>query len=218
MRVERVYLDGIETGERLRPLDPERVAAMQASIREIGLRTPLTVMSKLNGDDTRMILVAGHHRLEALRANGDDAAPCFVIDDDEIDAKLWEIAENLYRSDLSKEQRDEHIRLYAKLLSEKEEREKPTQAAHVSAAGGRGNKSIATKVAEQVGLHRDTVKRALNPSPPKPPKVADSPVTDEEAVERQVAALMSAWNKASPEARTEFMARIDVPVMDRRAA
>ncbi len=34
----------------------------------------------------------------------------------------------------------------------------------------------------------------------------------------QVAALMSAWNKASAEARQEFLARIDVPVMDRSAA
>ncbi len=49
-------------------------------------------------------------------------------------------------------------------------------------------------------------------------KVADAPLNDEAAQERQVAALMSAWNKASAEARQEFMDRIDVPVMDRNAA
>jgi ParB-like chromosome segregation protein Spo0J len=48
-------------------------------------------------------------------------------------------------------------------------------------------------------------------------KVADAPLNDEAAQERQVAALMSAWNKASAEARQEFLDRIDTPVMDRAA-
>lgn len=49
-------------------------------------------------------------------------------------------------------------------------------------------------------------------------KIADAPLNDEAAQERQVAALMSAWNKASAEARAEFLARIDTPVFDRSAA
>lgn len=49
-------------------------------------------------------------------------------------------------------------------------------------------------------------------------RVADAPLDDEDAKERQVAALMAAWNKASAEARQEFLARIDVPVFDRSAA
>lgn len=43
-------------------------------------------------------------------------------------------------------------------------------------------------------------------------------VGDYEAIERQVSALMSAWNKASAEARQEFLARVDTPVFDRSAA
>lgn len=49
-------------------------------------------------------------------------------------------------------------------------------------------------------------------------KVADAPLNDEAAQERQVAALMSAWNKATAEARAEFLARIETPIMDRTAA
>lgn len=49
-------------------------------------------------------------------------------------------------------------------------------------------------------------------------RIADAPIDDEDAKERQVAALMAAWNKASAEARQEFLERIDVPVMDRSAA
>lgn len=110
MRTERVYLDGIETLERLRPLHTDRVSALKSSIEEIGLRTPLTVMAKADGDDTRMILVAGHHRLEALRQIGEEATECFVIDDDEIDAKLWEIDENLMRATLSASEEAAHLK------------------------------------------------------------------------------------------------------------
>ena len=46
-------------------------------------------------------------------------------------------------------------------------------------------------------------------------KHADDPLNDFEARERQVASLMSAWNRASPEARQEFLHRVDRPVMDR---
>jgi len=53
---------------------------------------------------------------------------------------------------------------------------------------------------------------------PKAPRIADDPESDEAALERQVAAIMAAWNKAAPEARREFLNRIDTPVMDRGAA
>lgn len=49
-------------------------------------------------------------------------------------------------------------------------------------------------------------------------RIADAPLDDEDAKERQVATLMSAWNKASAEARQEFLDRIDAPVFDRNAA
>lgn len=52
---------------------------------------------------------------------------------------------------------------------------------------------------------------------PKQPKVAADPLDDVMACERQVARLMDAWNAAGPEARQEFMLRIDQPVFDRAA-
>lgn len=52
----------------------------------------------------------------------------------------------------------------------------------------------------------------------KPVKIADDPLSDMESQERQVAALMAAWNRASPDARQEFLQRIDAPVFDVGAA
>lgn len=49
-------------------------------------------------------------------------------------------------------------------------------------------------------------------------KLSDEPLNDMEAAEKQVAALMSAWNKAGKAAREEFLLRIEQPVMDRQFA
>lgn len=49
-------------------------------------------------------------------------------------------------------------------------------------------------------------------------KPAPEPLNDDDAHEKQVAALMAAWNKASKEAREDFLSRIDTPVFDRSAA
>jgi ParB-like chromosome segregation protein Spo0J len=48
----------------------------------------------------------------------------------------------------------------------------------------------------------------------KQPLAAD-PLNDLEATEKQLAALMSAWNRAGPEAREKFLATVDGPVFDR---
>ena len=68
-------------------------------------------------------------------------------------------------------------------------------------------------VGEQVAeIHR----LASEKRKPREAKLADEPLNDFEANERQVAALVSAWNRASPEARQQFLDRIDRPVMDAR--
>jgi hypothetical protein len=46
-------------------------------------------------------------------------------------------------------------------------------------------------------------------------KMADEPLNDFEVEEKQLAALMAAWNKAGMGAREKFLARIDQPVFDK---
>lgn len=69
---------------------------------------------------------------------------------------------------------------------------------------------------QQVIAAKDEVNRreAQPKGTPRAPKIADAPESDDAALERQVAALMAAWNRAGPDARKEFMGRIESPIMD----
>jgi ParB-like nuclease domain len=89
--------------------DPERLKALAASIKEIGLRTPITVRRATKVKDGRDIdayeIVAGRHRYEAVRSLGAEEIACVVTDDDDLHAQLWEIDENLIRAELSPSER-----------------------------------------------------------------------------------------------------------------
>lgn len=58
-------------------------------------------------------------------------------------------------------------------------------------------------------------KRLINPQrADRPVTLAAAPLGDLESVEKQLASLMSAWNRAGPEARAEFLEMVDQPVFD----
>lgn len=86
-------------GNRLRTLNEEKVAALMLSIPEHGLRNPISVYG-LQSDEF-VDLSAGAHRLEAMRRLGRETVPCVHYQGDALDRELWEIDENLIRSDLT---------------------------------------------------------------------------------------------------------------------
>ena len=238
--------------------------ALKVSIGEIGLRTPLTVVSQADGDDTRMILVAGLHRLEALRDLGEEFVDCFVLSEGSGDAELWEIDENLARGELTDAQRADHhsrrkIILEARGLAQSNggDRRSDERKAHL--------KSYADQASQAFGAHPATVRKdvrrgdkispdvladvsgspldkgvvldelAATPKPEQPAKLeqirrereaprvvlvkpAADPLNDPEAHEKQLAALMAAWNRSAAVVRAEFLLRIEEPVFDRGAA
>lgn len=254
MQTERLFITDIETEGRLRAVDPAKVRAIKASIAEIGLRTPLTVSATLVDDEWHHRLVAGAHRLEALRELGEEWADCFVMDGDPDDAALWEIDENLARSELTDAERADHHKRREQILSDKglvktktgpiAANSATTPYAKRAAADlgvsersvrqhlARGKKIEADVLAEVAGtpLDKGVVLDELARTAPadqhdklaeiaaryksKLPLAAD-PLNDLEATEKQLAALMSAWNRAGPEAREKFLETIDGPVFDR---
>jgi ParB-like nuclease domain len=183
--------------DRLRKLNPSAVARLAKSIAELGLQTPIDV--RRTGD--RYTLIAGLHRLEAVKQLGLARIECRELEEGSLTAKLWEIAENLHREELTIAERDEQIRLYVELRQQAivqanaeraRQAAKPSQDAKVSPQpdkGGRGKKGKVTEASEELGISKDIVRRALKPKP-KPkrpsglgpaqgPKRAGNPATGE---------------------------------------
>lgn len=256
MRIEQVFVDGVDVGERLRPLHEPTVQSLVESMGRLGLLQPITVYTP---DNNRIILVAGYHRLEAARRLEWDEIDCIFVNADEIECQLREIAENLHRAELTAAERDEHLARWIELT---ESKQKVLRQLDAKPQGGRPEGGIraaarelgiseadarravkvaslsdeAKQAARDTGLdkNRSALLKAAKESAPaeqvrkitelalakvaKPQKPADPPLNDFETTERQVAALMAAWNRAGREAREQFLSRIERPVMDQRYA
>lgn len=205
----------VEVGERHRALSDDAVNRLAASMKEIGLRHPISVRvvdeMMVDGKATSgvPVLVAGAHRLAAAKLLGWDEIDCMEVDDDSVTAELWEISENLHRLDLTKDQRDEHIRRYAELIKTQRALPRQNDAPTELRSDGRKKgpqheKGVAREIAEETGISVRTVQRALNP-PPEP----KNPLPDHDVETVQFNTLMAAWNRAGTEARERFIDSID---------
>ena len=92
-----IRLDHIAIPPGRRTVDPDAVTNLKKSIAALGLQHRVTVRKR----DDAYVLVAGAHRLEAFRQLGKERIPATVVDFDEFQAELFEIAENLVRNQLS---------------------------------------------------------------------------------------------------------------------
>jgi ParB family transcriptional regulator, chromosome partitioning protein len=161
-----VALDQIDIPTNARPTHADKVSELVASIRLLGLQSLPTVVER-NG---RYMLVAGRHRLEALRVLGKETVPVRIVDFNDVEARLWTISENLHRNELNALDRAEQVDEFERLSKEirsaaKDEQpepapasEKPVQVAHVS--GGRGNTGGISASARELGVSLQEIIRA----------------------------------------------------------
>jgi hypothetical protein len=158
----------IIVGDRLRALDRESVERLKESISRIGLKTPISVRSSVQG----WTLVAGRHRLAACIELGIKQIAVVVETSSELDARLWEIAENLHRAELTALERAEHVSQWIKLRGERragascdQADEKLDQVGPVSelipARGGRGREGGVRAAARELGISRAGALRAV---------------------------------------------------------
>ena len=133
------------------------------SMQSIGLQHPITVRFVKNFNDpeygvvdSAVVLVAGRHRLEGARRLGWGTIACSVVEMDERQARMWEIAENLHRADLTKLERDKQI---AEWIGLAEAEGISSQVANKSGAG-RPESGI-SKAARELGIDKDDAYRAV---------------------------------------------------------
>jgi ParB-like chromosome segregation protein Spo0J len=108
----------IIVGEHRRPLNPERVAELERSIAAIGLQTPITIRYATGYLDDKPTLVAGAHRLQAVKNLGWSEIPAHVFEGDDREARMWELAENLHRAELTALERSEQLAEWIRLAEE----------------------------------------------------------------------------------------------------
>lgn len=90
----KIPVDEIQVREGRRELDTTHVRELADSIRELGLLNPVTV-------DKENYLIAGLHRLEAVKLLEWPEVECTVSSLEGLQAELAEIDENFVRNDLS---------------------------------------------------------------------------------------------------------------------
>jgi ParB/RepB/Spo0J family partition protein len=124
---------------RKRNIDQANVDRLVESISAIGLLSPIVVRRTSQPDV--MHLVAGRHRLEAMKRLGRQEIECLVVSDGELQAELMEIDENLCRAELSpaeeaiaiKRRKEIYLALHPETAAGK------SQAAAMNAKLGRGH-------------------------------------------------------------------------------
>jgi ParB family chromosome partitioning protein len=127
----------------MRSADPAQVAALKASIAEVGLLCPITVCKSEVMFDGALRdgfrLVAGLHRLEAARALGWQEIPANIVDLDQQQQIIAECDENLCGAKLTKAERA----MFTARRKEAYELLHPETVAGVAGANAKHNSAVA---------------------------------------------------------------------------
>ena len=197
-------LDVIVVGERLRPVNAAIVDALAEVIAQDRFKGAILVRPMPGNPRLRKYeLVAGAHRLAAMRRLGRTKIPCDVQELSDDEALKAEIDENLIRGTLTPLERGEAIvaraRLYAKLYPERmtedgyAKRGRPTNSAKISElVGAAPSMGFAESVAEEIGLTDRHIRNALAVGriPPETrARLHGTPIAKNEGLLRQLASM-----------------------------
>lgn len=197
--MKTIAIDLIDDTNRLRPVNMDWAETIAASVEQKGLDTPISVRPTEGG---RFILVAGGHRLAAMKLLGWTELKVgdhvIIRDMSDLQARLAEIDENLIRHELTPLDR-------AIFLAQRKE---VYEAMHPETAHGGDRKSKKTKdeiksqtlrldlparftaeASERVGLSERTIQLALMLVEKLSPKTIDA--LRGTALERNFSALMT---------------------------
>jgi ParB family chromosome partitioning protein len=221
---ERMTIEAIDVGPRLRPVNEDVVATLMRSIQRLGQLQPISVFSP---NDFTVILVAGAHRLEAMRRLGMEDIDVIFVTGDEVDRELCEIAENLHRAELTALERDVQIARWIELTAAMQ-----TQVSSQVATkpqGGRPESGVRA-ASRELGIDKDDAQRAVKVaslSDEAKQAARDAGLDDNRAalldaakettpeaqvaklnqrtVDKQLKALTSAWEAAGDDARLRHL-------------
>lgn len=160
----KIRVDDIQVKAGRRELDTDHVRELADSIKELGLLNPLTV-------DKENVLIAGLHRLEAVKLLEWPEVECTVSSLEGLRAELAEIDENIVRNDFTAIEYGEML-LRRKEIYETlhpETKAGVAQAVAMNRAVGNNvadkmsatSKSFVEDTAEKLGVDQRTVRRQI---------------------------------------------------------
>lgn len=161
--ISTIRLDCIESSTLARPLIAGSIDALAESIGNIGLIQPITVVPCAKYRDGQKIeafrLVAGHHRVAAMRKIGWSECSARVLPESTtaLAAELMEIDENLCRAELSAAQRAKAIKRRKEIWDAM----RPESGRNPPTSGGRGNTSFAAETSAASGESKRRVNEHL---------------------------------------------------------
>jgi ParB family chromosome partitioning protein len=158
--LKSISISDIHIGERLREIEEDHAQAIAASIKEVGLQSPITVRPTPAAKGGKFTLVAGAHRLRACEIAGLSEVDALVVKADGREAQLLEITENLFRNELSVIDRAVFVQKYRELWEDE----------HGAIKAGRpddnrvtvtqlGTISFSAHVADRLGVSEASAKR-----------------------------------------------------------
>lgn len=156
-----IPIDAVQVPAGRRKPVQTKVKALADSIALLGLRTPITVLPA--DAEGRHGLVAGRNRLEACRLLGHTEI-AVEVEADELVGQLWEIAENVHRTDLTAIQRAHLIARWVKLNDKKIKRDQSDKAAQLAhpLGGSQPHDRGISATARSLRMPRRTAQRAVN--------------------------------------------------------
>jgi ParB family transcriptional regulator, chromosome partitioning protein len=167
--ISSVEIHLIDIVGRRREPDQDKVGELAESISSNGLLNPIWVscVRNENKETVRYRLIAGLHRVEAVKKLKQEWIDARICDCSDIEARLAEITENLHRADLTPEdaalQRAEYARLTAVKRGELDPDEPVSQLATVTRGGGRDGENAGgiRATARELGVSNDTLRRDI---------------------------------------------------------
>ena len=203
-----------------RAVQPDAIATLKRSMERLGLRVPITVRPAVRVRDGRDAdvweIVSGRHRVEAARKLGWSDIAAVVSDGDDVDARLWEISENLHRADLNAQERADHIAEWVRLTAEN------VAQVGLPTGGQQPRETGIRKAASELGVSRQEAQRAVKIASIQPeakaaaaadPKLADNQaallrVAAEPSAERQLARIRQEQEQAEMHAENRETNRV----------
>ena len=165
--IRPVGLHHIDVVDRERPIDKEKVAELAESIQREGLLQPIGLRRTANSGHYRLIY--GAHRLAAAKLIYENdptqdaiAAVLFPEKMPDWACKMAELAENLFRKDLSSKQKEAETTLLAGLIKKHGKTSTVGQARHRNGnPNGLGNQTTTEQVASALGVSDETVRNRV---------------------------------------------------------